>query len=111
VEGDLKLFLSVWYKDYLNDAEAIIRRGDVVDPGILTLENLRDFFRDRIWGDAWEDWILRIQQRRNAIHAYRDRDIGDHDELLEDVRTYLEFLRDINSRLPYPDDIYVPREV
>ena len=111
VEGALKLFLSVWYKDYKNDVNAIIRRGDIVDPDILSLENLRIFFRDQIWGDAWDDWILRIQQRRNAIHAYRDRDIGDHAEFIEDVREYLEFLRDINRRLPYPDEIYVPSEV
>jgi len=53
---------------------------------------------------------MRIQQRRNAIHAYKDREIGNHDEFLLDVKTYLKFLRYINERLPYPDDIYIPRE-
>ncbi len=49
--------------------------------------------------------------RRNAIHAHKDRDIGTHDEFQNDVRNYLNFLRYINSRLPYPDDVYTPQEI
>jgi hypothetical protein len=80
----------------------------------MQLEQMRQFFRKRIWrkGDEdWDSWILKIQQRRNAVHAFKSRDIGTFDEFFVDVQKYLKFLRYINDRLPYPDDeIYKPRE-
>lgn len=115
VEGTMKLFLSVWYEDYKKDVEAIKKKGrkkgKLTDPDNLQLEPMRQFFRKRIWDEDWDAWIQHIQQRRNAIHAYKNRDIGTFNEFFVDVRRYLEFLRYINSRLPYPDNIYMPREV
>jgi hypothetical protein len=114
VEGTMKLFLSVWYNDYKSDVEAIKKKGDLIDPDNMQLEQMRQFFRKRIWrkGDEdWDSWILKIQQRRNAVHAFKSRDIGTFDEFFVDVQKYLKFLRYINDRLPYPDDeIYKPRE-
>jgi hypothetical protein len=52
-----------------------------------------------------------VQQRRNAIHAYKDRPIGDDQEFQAAVLSYLTMLREVNARLPYPDGIYVPREI
>jgi len=113
VEGTLKLFLSVWYHDYKKDVEAIKKKGELVGPDSLELEPMRQFFKRSIWtkeDEDWDIWIFKIQQRRNAVHAFKSRDIGTFDEFFDDVRRYLIFLRYINSRLPYPDDIYVPRE-
>lgn len=113
VEGTMKLFLSVWYNTYKKAVEAIKKKGRLVDPDSLQLELMRQFFRKKIWrkGDEWDEWIQHIQQRRNAIHAYKSRNIGTFDEFFVDMRRYLEFLRYINSRLPYPDDMYIPTEV
>jgi hypothetical protein len=114
VEGTMKLLLSVYYKDYKNDVEAIKnRKGKLSDPDVLGLDKLRQFFRKRIWrkNEGWNEWVYHIQIRRNAIHAYKHREIGTFDEFFGDVREYLKFLRYINNRLPYPDDIYKPREV
>jgi hypothetical protein len=114
VEGTMKLFLSVWYTSYKTDVLAIKKSGDLISPDNLQLEQMRQYFRERIWreGDEnWDAWILHIQQRRNAVHAFKSRDIGTFDEFFADVRKYLEFLRYVNSRLPYPGDVYVPREV
>lgn len=111
VEGTMKLFLSVWYETYRNDEDcAIMRRGELQDPDGLQLEPMRQYFRKRIWDDVWDRWIQHIQHRRNAIHAYKDREIGTHSELLNAIQRYLEFLRYINIRLPYPDEVYVPQE-
>lgn len=112
VEGTMKLYLSVWYADYKEDLDAIRRKGDLVDPDDLQLEMLRQYFNKRkLWTETWDAWVLRIQQRRNAIHAYKDREIGSLAELIGDVRQYLRFLRYINGRLPYPDfEVYAPRE-
>jgi len=110
VEGTLKLFLSVYYEDYKN--HAIWKKGNIVDPDIFELEKLRLFFRDGIWSSGqmhWDDWILKIQQRRNAIHAFKNRQIGTFDEFFGELDQYLTFLQEINSQLPYPDDVYIPR--
>jgi hypothetical protein len=110
VEGTLKLFLSVWYEDYTKDVEAIRRKGTLLGPDVATLELLRQFFKKRIWAnlasDNWDLWISRIQNRRNAIHAFKGRDIGTHEDIQIDIRSYLKLVRRINSQLPYPDDGY-----
>ena len=110
VEGSLKLFLSVWYETYKEDVEAIKKNGELQEPDVLQLERIRHFFRKRIWDDSYDNFVERVQQRRNAIHAFKNRDIGTHDEFLADVRKYLNLLRYINSRLPYPDEMYIPQE-
>ena len=111
VEGQLKLFLSAYYNDYRADSESIKKRGTVQDPDGETVEPLRVFFSKRIWSSeqAWNAWILQIAQRRNAIHAFKAKDIGTSEELHAALRTLLSFIRDMNSMLPYPD-MYEPSE-
>ena len=43
-----------------------------------------------------------VQERRNAIHAFKDRPIGDGAEFWEAVHDYLDMLGDVDDRLPYP---------
>ena len=110
VEGTLKWFLSVYYENYKEDVHAIRhgRTGNLLDPDGLTLEPLRHFFEKSIWtsNDSWNDWIRHIQERRNAIHAYKDRHLGDQPEFVKDVRTYLGLLMHLESCVPYPDFQY-----
>lgn len=108
VEGVLKLCLSVWYYSYeTNENVKTNAKGDIVDPDRLKFEDLKQFFKKSVWvsglDDNWDRWLDRIQARRNAIHAYRDRPIGTYGELVEDIRHYLRFLCRVNSTLPYPD--------
>lgn len=129
VEGVMKLFLSVWYKDYQaeslkEDIKAIKdNTGSLIEPDSLVLDKLRVFFAKRIYPDwareawksygetDWIDWILKVQQRRNAIHAFKDRDIGNFEEFYQDLKNYLIFMRKLTNTFPYPDDeMYQPRE-
>ena len=126
-EGTMKLFLSVWYNDYKNDIKAFKKKNDkIISPDTLTLEKLRVFFADSIYKENtrklweiegaidWIDWVLFIQQKRNAIHAFEDRDIGDFDIFFQNVRLYLQFLRNITDDFPYPDmefGTYKPSEI
>lgn len=106
VEGSLKLFLSVWYEAYKQDVDAIRRQDRLQDPDGLRLEPLRVFFRKRIWDAEFDGWVQHIQCRRNALHAYQDKDIGSSEELQTYMRRYLDILRYVNFRLPYPDEVY-----
>jgi len=109
IEGTLKLFLAVYYEDYKVDINALIHKktGQIKDPDILKLEELKIFFMKKsILEGKWIKYIENVQQKRNAIHAFKDRDIGTYGDLRKCVKEYLELLFEIKSRLPYPDDIY-----
>ncbi|HEX5761359.1 MAG TPA: hypothetical protein VF121_19405 [Thermoanaerobaculia bacterium] len=105
VEGTLKWLACVYYDDYCQDQNAIRdKRGATVDPSGVAFDRLRVFFQKSVWAphDAYDSWILEIQRRRNAIHAFADRAIGTFDEFYEAVRKYAEFLQDMDNRVPYP---------
>lgn len=127
-EGIMKLFLCVFYKDYQTEhlkkefKHIIDRKGNLIDPDILVLEKLRVFFAEHVFPkDAkeqwkkkgeidWLEWILKMQQRRNAIHAFKIREIGSLKEFHFELKNYLIFMRKINNTLPYPDMQYQPQE-
>ncbi|MDH5640755.1 MAG: hypothetical protein OEY28_05635 [Nitrospira sp.] len=111
VEGTMKLFLSVFYKDYEKDVDAFKKKDKLLDPDCLTLEQLRQFFKKKdLWSPEWDLYAQQVQARRNAIHAFQDKDVGNDVEYENAVRRYLVLVREINSRLPYPDDVYSLKE-
>lgn len=105
VEGWLKLFYCVYYNDYLAKPKTNTRTGDIVEPNNLKFEALKIFSRNKIWyqGTDWDLWIEKIQQRRNAIHSFNDREIGNADEFMDDLVKFADFTETINDRFPYPD--------
>jgi hypothetical protein len=107
VEGQLKLFLCVHYNDYRYDVAPIRKRGEkLAEPDGCQLEDLRQFFRRRIWdtGRNWNPYVEMVQQRRNAIHAFKHKNIGTIHDWTEALRLHLSFLRETGRGLPYPDE-------
>jgi hypothetical protein len=106
VEGQLKLFLCVYYDNYSSDVDAIRKRGRLADPDGCGLEALRQFFVKRIWdvGTNWNPYVEIVQQRRNAIHAFQHKDIGTFYEWTNALRLHLSFVRGTGGCLPYPDE-------
>lgn len=106
VEGQLKLFLCVYYHDYASDVDGMQRRGQRIAPDEGQLEELRQFFVKRIWdaGASWNPYVELVQRRRNAVHAFQQRDIGTFQEWTDALRLHLTFVRDIGGGLPYPDE-------
>lgn len=110
IEGTLKLFLSVYYTDFRADAENLKKAGAFdhkaqmsKSPDGLTLEPLRKYVAARDLIGASGDALAKlVQERRNAIHAFKDRPIGDGWEFWQAVRDYLDMLSDLDDRLPYP---------
>lgn len=118
VEGTIKTLLSVWYKTYKADIDNL-KKANAYDnakqvahaPDGLGLEKLRNYCKTKeLLGAEGDALVELVQQRRNAIHAFKDRPIGDGVEFQKAVRSYLALLRAINGRLPYPDEMYEPRE-
>lgn len=105
VEGQLKLFLCVYYLDYKADVDAIRKKGKLADPDGCALEPLRQFFVKRIWdvGTNWNPYVEDVQRRRNAIHAFKHRNIGTFVDWETGLRLHLSFIRDVGGRLPYPE--------
>lgn len=109
VEGTLKLLLSVYFEDYISDLKAakdsgtLTKRGTPKSPDVLSFQRLKIFCmkNEIIEGDNVKLVDL-VQERRNAIHAYKDTDIGTWEEFENAVRGYYVLLDNIDTRLPYP---------
>lgn len=117
VEGTMKWFLCVYRAEYPEDEVVLQNRKkcELIEPDALGFEQLRQVFARRVWmeseRDEYDHWLAKIQGRRNAIHAYRERDIGDFAALNQAVREYLHFLRQLHGRIPpYPDGASEPYE-
>jgi len=106
VEGTLKWFLSVYRTQVPGDA--IKRFGNFIGPEEATLEQLRVLYLTHcVWYDdaerrKWDPWLAEIRDRRNAVHAYRDRDIGTYDDLYLAIERYLDLINTLDGRVPYP---------
>jgi hypothetical protein len=118
IEGVIKLFLSAYHHVYVADIDNLKKvnafskkKQAPLPPDGLRLEQLRLYCAVRKILDADDLALVElIQQRRNAIHAFKDRPIGDEAEFQQAVRGYLQMTRNIIARLPYPGDEYVPVE-
>ena len=112
IEGTLKLYLAAFYNDYKQaDIDHFKdKKDEMADPDGLTLEKLRVFFNKvNLWSKDWNNYVSKVQQHRNAIHAFKDREIGTFDDFELCVKKYLELIGEFNLGLPYPDEIGVPR--
>ena len=104
VEGTMKLFLSVFYDDYKKDIQAIKKKGKLVDPDRLMLEQLKSFFvKNTLLDSKWIKFVDLVQQRRNAIHSFHNHNIGSYAEFCKTVSRYLKFILEIKTRFPNPD--------
>jgi hypothetical protein len=105
IEGSMKFFLCVFAGDYANNP-VLDRKKNPLDPDVLPLEVLRQFFLKHVWTaeekKLWSLFVEKVQQRRNAIHAYKDRNIGNRMEFKAAIRKYFEFISEIKGMLPYP---------
>lgn len=115
VEGTMKWFLCVYRADYPEDETAFRKNGKLLEPDALKFDQLRRFFFQHVWieseRDDYDQWLAMIRDRRNAIHSYQDRDIGDLAALHHAIREYLDFLRELHGRIPgYPDEAPEPYE-
>ena len=100
IEGTIKLFLGVFYEDYKADLQNLqktqawhAKQQKHIEPDGLRLDVLIHYAKTADLLSAGElEMCELVQSRRNAIHAFKDRDIGSVVEFKAAVRLYLELL-------------------
>jgi len=116
LESSLRLFLGVYITDYRNsieDLEAIkaieqkgANQGQPYPPSSIQFEKIRQLLsRIEIFPAKDLAFVSLVQSRRNAIHAFNNREIGSAEEFRSAVATYRVFIADLATRLPYPDEL------
>ncbi len=120
LESSLRLFLGVYIKDYqaskadLEAIDALIKKkgpnqGQPYPPDDLQFEKMRQLLsRKEIFSDTDMELVGRIQSRRNTVHAFNHREIGNASQFREAVHSYRMFISMLASRLPYPDTLRFP---
>lgn len=107
LECSIKLFLVVYIEAYEEDNDAPRTKSNIINPEKLTLEQLRIFFSKKqivMKPDEWSKWILFVQNQRNAIHCFMDRNLADFKELEKNVKLYTIFLIHLYNSMPHPPD-------
>lgn len=113
IECWLKFFFCVYYEEYVKAPMYATNSGKKIEP-----ENAKfDFLIKSNIGILWESvedheyqWIRKIQQYRNAIHAFKKRKLGTPKEFLQSIKKLETFVYHILGFFPpIADDIgYYP---
>lgn len=74
----------------------------------LMLGELNSFFCEHVWGDNNKDEMYRminnIREKRNCIHSFREREIGNEKELLKSLIEAAHIIQSISSHFPDVSD-------
>lgn len=111
VESMMKFVLSVYILDY-NKEPLFDREGNLIPPEKLKFENLKVYCFDKVWNDNYyeekypniKEWVGSIQRKRNAIHAFNNKEIGRPIDYYNDIENYWMFINMVFNTLP--DDPY-----
>lgn len=103
VECWLRFFYCAFYEEYVRNP--YMKHGKGLDPDDkhMDFEYLKQHSKGILWDDCRDPlylWIDKIQQHRNAIHAFRYREIGSPADFLLDLDSYRDFIETISNRLP-----------
>ncbi|MGB7581391.1 MAG: hypothetical protein WBL85_02945 [Sedimentisphaerales bacterium] len=113
VEGTMMWFLCVFHENY--SSNPIKKKGKAVDPDELRFIALCRFFQDTVWikreKRQWGIFVDLVRERRNAIHAYKNRSIGSFKEFAKAVIKYRSFLLAHEGNVPYPDEYAYPHDI
>ncbi len=107
VEFWIKFFYTIYIQDYFNSVKEDSRFFDckkkkIKLPDKIKFETLKQFSRENLLknNEKFEEWINRIQFKRNAIHTFVYREIGGTEELEYDLEMLSLLIEKIYYRLP-----------
>lgn len=107
VEGWLKFFYSVYYVDFCKNPLKN-KRDKQIEPEKMSFEDLKQFSTGILWENRNSDyykWVTSIQEKRNAIHSFNFREIGDFNLFILDLEKLEDFIYYISNRMPPLEDI------
>jgi hypothetical protein len=111
LEGTMKAFLTVYYKDFERDTpnhtsvSAIhkkgSKRGTLKHPGMLRLEDLITYFeKQELFTGSEKELAIKIRNNRNRIHAFLDSPIDTVADFRLALRKYLVFQKRLYLQMP-----------
>ena len=106
VESWLKFFYCVYYEDYCK-SPITNKKGKMIEPEKASFDNLKEFSNGKLWDDVNSteySWVDSVQQKRNAIHSFRYRDIGTPLEFMDDIDHLYSFVDNVLSHFPPLED-------
>lgn len=73
----------------------------------MNLQSLISFFKIHVWWkDDYSEELEVIREFRNCVHAFKSRDIGEWERLLDSLKFYCVLLLDLRSMTPDVDDFF-----
>ena len=104
VESWIRLFLSIYVEDYDNNPY-LNNKGKKVPLKKMRFVDLQNYFCDVVYGsDKYKSWLESVRKKRNAIHSFKDTDIGTPADFLDDIEQLYSFVDTIVNRLPPIED-------
>lgn len=107
-EGTLIWFLSVYDRDFRNEQSKRTGKRKLRAQDKLRFEDLQTFFEEEVWQEfpSYQRAVETIRLRRNAIHSFSRRELGDWEAWCESVADYLDILFFLDELVPYPEEGY-----
>ncbi len=106
VESMMTWFLCVFERDYAKQPMKT-RTGFDLRPNRLRFEEICRFFSEHVWIDSqrakWGDWLAKVRNFRNAVHAFNHKDIGNWNDWQDAVVRYHEFISELDGLVPCSD--------
>ena len=102
LENSMKFFLCVFLEDYKKETKKMKKRKNEILPDEAMLAQLIDFYIFKKLFSGYHDFFEEVRSRRNAIHAFKKKDIGNFNDFLEAIFKYYTFLIKLDSMIPYP---------
>jgi len=107
IEGALKVYMCVFYVDWLNDEDTPVRRSDKKTPdggklGAMFEEIIQFVAKKGLFKEEEIEFIRLVQQQRNLIHPLKMGTVKDRKSFEEAVFHTAALHNDIELRLPDP---------
>ena len=104
----MKVFYSAYLLDYKADTDQRIinfKKKEHYKVEVLMFERLKQYSIGKIFkeNDNMHNWINKIQARRNIIHAFKDKELGEAEDFIKDIDVFCEFVLSVNGKIPHSD--------
>ncbi|ANR69364.1 hypothetical protein [Staphylococcus equorum] len=99
-ESWLQFFLIIHIKDY-NKNPIKDSKDKVVKVKNISFNDLKEYIKNIDGLDKYYEWIGSVQSKRNAIHSFTFKKLGDNQDFINDLVEYQKFLKELSNRLPF----------